>query len=732
MKEVLTRYLPLTYKVINEFWNELRIEHVRKLTETGRKTEYWAKCYKGRRIFDGIFFKRFDPSVKANSVDLKTFLGGIELEAPMVFGDMSYGALSGAPNIALAEVADMLGIICGTGEGGLIEGIRKVQNITVQWASARFGVDLSVLNSGKAIVIKIGQGAKPGIGGHLPASKVTGLISETRRIPPKKPAISPAPHHDIYSIEDLGQRIEALKELTGKPVFVKVAATNYISYITSGIARMGGDGIIIDGHGGGTGASPCVVRDNVGLPIELATAVVDEKLREEGLRDRISLIAGGGVADPMDTVKLLALGADAVNIGTAPLIALGCLMDRVCHTGRCPTLITNKVESEVEKTRCNFFAVRLSNFLRGWIEEIKEVISAIGFKKVSDIVGRKDLLYSLDLDEITQKIMKLEGYRIGYSVPELLTSIGEPNGEGWVRHLRHLSRTGEPLVTGMGSTAPPFFSKPSRTLDHLRLDGAQVTRPSIDPYREMIESGIYLLGGRVKLFLPVYLSATDILPDSSYLKMLAHVAYSIGSLLRVNARDLETVHEFDEVLLPTGKVRWNGVMVRDLRHISTDESGPFYIIIGANDEDFKMIKRLESWPHNVKGVIMDGDIGKNDPYEMLSLVDIMLRSRGIRDKIDLLFELGDVRGAGDIVKLLCLGADVVGLKAYSIYHVVDREAGINEYENLLLGLKKEIKLLAGAAGITSLYNLVGNRELLRGLALSPSKLEALKVKPGGT
>lgn len=732
MKEALTHYLPLTYKVINEFWNELRIEHIRKLAETGRKTEYWARCYKGRRIFDGIFFKRFDPAVRADSVNLKTLLGGIELEAPIIFGDMSYGALSGTPNIALAEVADIFGILCGTGEGGLIEDIRRMRNITVQWASARFGVDLSVLNSGKAIVIKIGQGAKPGIGGHLPASKVTIPISETRRIPFKKPAISPAPHHDIYSIEDLGQRIEGLKELTGKPVFVKVAATNYIPYIASGIARMGGDGIIIDGHGGGTGASPCVVRDNVGLPIELATAVVDEKLKEEGLRDRISLIAGGGVADPMDAVKLLALGADAVNIGTAPLIALGCLMDRACHTGGCPALITNKVGLEVEKTRCDFLMLRLGNFLKGWTEEMRHIISAIGFKEVKDVVGRKDLLYSLDLDEITRKIMKIKRYKIGYSVPELLTSIGEPNGEGWVRHLRHLSRTGEPLVMSMGSTAPPFFSKPSRTLDHLRLDGAQVTRPSIDPYREMIESKIYLLRGKVKLFLPVYLSATNLFPDSSYLRMLAHVTYSVGSLLRVNAGDLETVHEFKETLLPTGGVGWDGVMVRDLRHICSDEEGPFYIMIGANDEDFEMIKGLKGWPRNIKGVIMDGDLGKRDPYEMLSLVDIMLRGKGVRDEIDLLFESGDIRGAGDIVKLLCLGADVVGLKAYSVYHILGKEAGMYEYENLLLGLKKEIKLLAGAAGITSLYNLVGNRELLRGLALSPSKLEALKVKPGGT
>lgn len=177
-------------------------------------------------------------------------------------------------------------------------------------------------------------------------------------------AISPAPHHDIYSIEDLGQRIEALKELTGKPVFVKVAATNYIPYVVSGIARMKADGVIIDGHGAGTGATPAVIRDNVGIPIELAVASADSVLKREGLRDNFTIIAAGRVGDATDAAKLIALGADVVSVGTGALIAMGCVMVHKCHIGSCPTALTNKIDgTRIMETE--FGTKMLVNFVRG-------------------------------------------------------------------------------------------------------------------------------------------------------------------------------------------------------------------------------------------------------------------------------------------------------------------------------------------------------------------------------
>ncbi len=335
--------------------------------------------------------------------------GAIDMSAPLYLGDMSFGALSGVPNIALARSADLTGIVTGTGEGGLHPEVRKCRRITVQWASARFGVDIDVLNTGLGIVIKIGQGAKPGIGGHLPGVKVSRPISETRRIPVGVEAISPAPHHDIYSIEDLGQRIAALKEATGKPVFVKVGVTNYIPYIATGIARMDADGIIMDGQGAGTGATPMVVRDNVGLPIEVAVASVHDALRREGLREGFTIIAAGRVSSAEDTAKLLALGADVVSIGTAPLIAMGCIMVHKCHLGFCPAVLTNRIDEHPSKVLSLEIATQwVVNMLRGWVEELKLILSAVGVSSVRELVGRRDLLVARKIMEDEARLMGVD------------------------------------------------------------------------------------------------------------------------------------------------------------------------------------------------------------------------------------------------------------------------------------------------------------------------------------
>ena len=196
--------------------------------------------------------------------------------------------------------------------------------------------------AGAAIEIKMGQGAKPGIGGHLPGAKIVGDVSSTRMIPEGSDAISPAPHHDIYSIEDLRQLVFSLKEATEykKPVIVKVAAVHNIAAIASGIARSGADIIAIDGFRGGTGAAPTRIRDNVGIPIELALAAVDQRLREEGIRNQVSLIVGGSIRSAADVVKAIALGADACYIATAALLAHGLppvphLSERQMRLGHC-------------------------------------------------------------------------------------------------------------------------------------------------------------------------------------------------------------------------------------------------------------------------------------------------------------------------------------------------------------------------------------------------------------
>ncbi|GBC70785.1 Glutamate synthase [NADPH] large chain [Candidatus Calditenuaceae archaeon HR02] len=418
---LVERYLPIPRRDSREFWTESRIQHIRHLASTGKPMMVWDKCKsETSRILDRLFFwKEFEDSGTADgvcevpdeiSVSTSICYGVLELSHPLYLGDMSFGALSGVPNIAIARAADVTETLAGIGEGGLHPEVGKCRRIAVQWASARFGLDLDVLRKGLAVVIKIGQGAKPGIGGHLPGVKVVEIISQTRRIPVGVDAISPAPHHDIYSIEDLEQRILALKEATGRPVLVKVAATNYIPYIATGVARMGADGIIIDGQGAGTGAAPSVVRDNVGIPIELAVATADDMLRREGLRDGFTIIAAGRVSSAEDAAKLMALGADVASIGTAALIAMGCIMIHKCHLGFCPAVITNKITDNPKKVLSLDTATRwVVNLIKGWSAELKLILERLGLRRVEELRGRRDLLVGAGLSDTSLRVLGIRG-----------------------------------------------------------------------------------------------------------------------------------------------------------------------------------------------------------------------------------------------------------------------------------------------------------------------------------
>ena len=262
----------------------------------------------------------------------------LELSTPIMFSAMSYGSISRNAHESLARAATELGIFYNTGEGGLHKDFYQYgPNTIVQVASGRFGVFKDYLETGAAIEIKMGQGAKPGIGGHLPGAKILEDVSRTRMIPMGTDAISPAPHHDIYSIEDLRQLVLSLKEATEykKPVIVKIAAVHNVAAIASGIARSGADIIAIDGYRGGTGAAPTRIRDNVGIPIELALASVDQRLRDEGIRNEVSVVVAGSIRSSSDVVKAIALGADACYIGTAGarLSPLQKLSDRQVQLG---------------------------------------------------------------------------------------------------------------------------------------------------------------------------------------------------------------------------------------------------------------------------------------------------------------------------------------------------------------------------------------------------------------
>jgi len=332
----------------------------------------------------------------------------VRLEVPVMFAAMSYGAVSLNVHRSLARAATEMGTLWNTGEGGLHPSLYKYgDNTIVQVASGRFGVQADYLNAGRVVEIKIGQGAKPGIGGHLPGEKVSAEVSLTRMIPQGTDALSPAPQHDIYSIEDLAQLIYALKEATNytKPISVKIAAVHNAAAIASGMVRGGADIIVLDGLRGSTGAAPKVIRDNVGIPIELALAAVDSRLRQEGIRNQASIVVSGGIRNSGDVVKAIALGADAVYIGTAALIALGCHLCQQCHTGKCAWGICTTDLRLTKRVNPDIGARRLANLLRGWSIEIKDILGGLGVNAIESLRGNRLHLRGVGLTDTELEIL---------------------------------------------------------------------------------------------------------------------------------------------------------------------------------------------------------------------------------------------------------------------------------------------------------------------------------------
>ena len=332
----------------------------------------------------------------------------LRLDTPIMFSAMSYGAISLNAHEALARAATECGTYFNTGEGGLDKSLYKYgSHAIVQVASGRFGVHSKYLAAGAAVEIKIGQGAKPGIGGHLPGEKVTTPVARTRMIPTGTDALSPAPQHDIYSIEDLRQLIYALKEATNytKPVSVKIAAVHNVAAIASGMVRAGADIIAIDGVRGATGAAPKIIRDNVGIPIELAIAAVDQRLREEGIRNKASIVAAGGIRSSADVVKAIALGADAVYIATAALVAIGCTVCQKCYTGKCPWGIATSDPWISKRVNPDIASERLANLLRGWSLEIKDMMGGMGINAIESLRGNRLALRGVGLTDTELKIL---------------------------------------------------------------------------------------------------------------------------------------------------------------------------------------------------------------------------------------------------------------------------------------------------------------------------------------
>ena len=324
---------------------------------------------------------------------------------------MSLGSLSPEAHSTITEAMNMLGARSNTGEGGEdpvvyapdpATGGRSLRNNKIkQLASGRFGATAEYLANAEEIEIKIAQGSKPGEGGQLPAHKVTELIARLRHAQPGVMLISPPPHHDIYSIEDLAQLIYDLKRVNPRAAIgVKLVSSFGVGTIAAGVAKAFADYIVIAGHSGGTGASPLSSIKHAGNPWELGLAEAQQSLLEEGLRGRVRLRCDGGLQTARDVLIAAMLGADEYAFGTAVLVAIGCDMARQCHLNTCPTGIATQKPELRSKFRGK--PEHIIRFFEGLAGDLRRMLGGLGLASLGDAVGRTDLL------EQTRRIAALD------------------------------------------------------------------------------------------------------------------------------------------------------------------------------------------------------------------------------------------------------------------------------------------------------------------------------------
>lgn len=324
---------------------------------------------------------------------------------PLVIAAMSFGSQGENSFRAYAEAAKKLNIVCMNGEGGEIPDMlgRYRHNRGQQIASGRFGVYMGFLNSADFLEIKIGQGAKPGEGGHLPGAKVSEMVAAARHCKPGITLISPSNHHDIYSIEDLAQIITELK--TANPeakVSVKIPVTSGVGTIAVGIAKAGADIVNLSGFDGGTGAAREHAKRFAGLPAEVGVSEANRALVESGLREKVEIWCDGGMRSGADVLKMILIGANRVGFGTVALMGVGCISCQRCHLDRCPRGISTQLrtKADAEARGIKGFTPRnveteaenIARLLRSIGDEVRVRLAELGERRLQDLVGRTDLL----------------------------------------------------------------------------------------------------------------------------------------------------------------------------------------------------------------------------------------------------------------------------------------------------------------------------------------------------
>jgi len=372
-------------------WTKEVIQDIKQKAETGKHRI--RGCGTTRRLphFDDLVIMASQLSRMAidtyrEHCNTRTVLGKrfakepLVVETPILISGMSYGALSKEAKIAMAKATSIVGTSINNGEGGLLPEERASSyKEVVQILPSRIGFSLRNIEAADALEIICGIGAKPGLSGHLMKEKITEEIAKFRQLPPGMDLHSHPRHGDIYGADDLVLKIEELREITEDkiPIFIKIAAGR-VNEDVKIAAKAGVDGIVVDGMEGGTGAAPLVALNHLGIPTLPALVQATRALEEMGVKDQVSLVVSGGIKDGADVAKALALGADAVAIGTGAMVAMGCTVCLQCHKGACPHGIGTQREDLRAKLDIEEAAIRVANYIKAMTYELKILTKAAG------------------------------------------------------------------------------------------------------------------------------------------------------------------------------------------------------------------------------------------------------------------------------------------------------------------------------------------------------------------
>jgi glutamate synthase domain-containing protein 2/NAD-dependent dihydropyrimidine dehydrogenase PreA subunit len=323
----------------------------------------------------------------------------VTIPLPLYLGGMSFGSVSIVTMLARVQAAAALGTFCCTGEGGYPdELIPYDDHVITQVATGLFGVREETIKRVRIVEFKYAQGAKPGLGGHLLGDKVTPAVAAMREAVPGSALFSPFPFHSVYSVEDHKKHVDWIKETNHQAlVSVKVSTPTDVDMVAVGSYYAGAHIIQLDGSYGGTGAAPDIAKKNIAMPIEYAIPKVHTFLQAEGIRDKITVIASGGIRTAYDMAKIIAMGADGVCLGTADMVALECIRCHHCESGRgCARGIATTDPALTNLMEIEWATQRVINMYLAWQLQLIEVLRRLGMRSVTELVGRFDLLAHLD------------------------------------------------------------------------------------------------------------------------------------------------------------------------------------------------------------------------------------------------------------------------------------------------------------------------------------------------